>query len=122
MNKTKVDTFILTNQNCFADNDIPMIRECLENAEDSKWQSLSLINLKDPQIALMLSIFGGPIGIDRIYIGDTLLGILKTITCGGLLIWAFFDMFLITEATKDNNKHMLMNILNQLNFRKLQFR
>ena len=94
MDKTKVDTFILTNKNCFADNDIPMIRECLENAEDSKWQSLSLI-------------------IDRIYIGDTLLGILKTITCGGLLIWAFFDMFLITEATKDNNKHMLMNILNQ---------
>lgn len=113
MDKTKVDTFLLTNQDNFADNDIPMIRECLEDAEDSKWQSLSLLNLKDPQIALMLSIFGGPIGIDRIYIGDSFLGILKTITCGGLLIWAFVDMFLIREATQNNNKQMLMNILNQ---------
>ena len=60
----------------------------------------------------MLSIFGGPIGVDRLYIGDYLLGVFKTITCGGLLIWAFVDQFLIRKATKDNNKELLMNLLN----------
>ena len=56
--------------------------------------------------------FGGPIGVDRFYIGDYLLGVFKTITCGGVLIWAFVDQFLIRKATKDNNKEMLMNLLN----------
>jgi len=112
MDKAKVDTFILTNRECFSDDDIPMIRLRMESAEDSKWHSLSTLNLKDPQTALMLSIFGGPIGIDRLYIGDYLLGVFKTITCGGLLVWAFVDQFLIRKATKDNNRDMLMSILN----------
>lgn len=112
MDKTKVDTFILTNRECFSDNDIAMIRQRLESAEDSKWLSLSTLNFKNPQTALMLSIFGGPIGVDRIYIGDYLLGVIKTITCGGLFVWAFVDQFLIRKAAKDNNRDMLMNLLN----------
>ena len=75
-------------------------------------RQFSTLNFKDPQTALMLSIFGGPIGVDRFYIGDYLLGVFKTITCGGVLIWAFVDQFLIRKATKDNNKEMLMSLLN----------
>ena len=55
---------------------------------------------------------GGPIGVDRFYIEDYLLGVFKTITCGGVLIWAFVDQFLIRKATKENNREMLMNLLN----------
>ena len=112
MDKTKVDTFILTNRECFLNDDIPMIRHCMESADDSKWNALSTLSLKDPQTALMLSIFGGPIGVDRFYIGDYLLGVFKTVTCGGILVWAFVDQFLIRKATKENNREMLMDILN----------
>lgn len=112
MDKAKVDIFLLTNRECFSDGDIPMIRHRMESAEDSKWQAISTLNFKDPQTALMLSIFGGPIGVDRFYIGDYLLGVFKTITCGGVLIWAFVDQFLIRKATKDNNREMLMSLLN----------
>lgn len=112
MDKTKVDTFVLTNRECFSDEDIPLIRLRLESADDDQWQTLSTLDFKNPQTALMLSIFGGPIGVDRIYIGDYLLGVIKTITCGGLLVWAFVDQFLIRNATKKNNKDMLMNLLN----------
>lgn len=112
MEKTRIDTFILTNRECFFDEDIPIIRLRLESADDNKWDVLSTLNLKNPQTALMLSIFGGPIGVDRIYIGDYLLGVFKTITCGGILIWAFVDQFLIRKATKENNQKLLMNILN----------
>jgi TM2 domain-containing membrane protein YozV len=83
----------------------------MESADDSKWDALSTLDLKNPQTALMLSIFGGPIGVDRLYIGDYLLGVFKTITCGGLLIWAFVDQFLIRRATKENNRQMFMEIL-----------
>lgn len=112
MDKAKVDLFILTNREYFSDDDIPMIRLRMESADENKWHALSTLNLKAPQTALMLSIFGGPIGVDRFYIGDYLLGVFKTITCGGILVWAFVDQFLIRKATKENNRDMLMNILN----------
>jgi hypothetical protein len=111
MDKIRVNTFLLTNRECFLDEDIPLIRQIMESADDSKWDALSTLDLKNPQTALMLSIFGGPIGVDRLYIGDYLLGVFKTITCGGLLIWAFVDQFLIRRATKENNRQMFMEIL-----------
>lgn len=45
--------------------------------------------------ALLLSIFLGGLGIDRFYLGYTLLGILKLITGGGLGIWWLIDVILI---------------------------
>lgn len=108
MNKDRVNEFRLTNRNCFSDADIPIIIGHLEAIDDSKWPLLSAIKLKDPQIALMLSIFGGPIGFDRFYIGDNVLGVLKTITCGGLLIWAIIDLFLIRNSTQSHNLSILI--------------
>ena len=52
------------------------------------------------------------IGVDRIYIGDYFWGIVKTITCGGLIIWSVIDNFLIMGATKRNNYDTLFTILN----------
>lgn len=111
MDKNRVDTFILSNMECFSSDDLPMIRMRMENADDDKWALLATLNFKSPQTALMLSIFGGPIGVDRLYIGDYLLGVFKTLTCGGLLIWAFVDQFLIRKATRENNLSLLMDAL-----------
>lgn len=113
MDKEKVNTFILSNMECFSPDDIPMIRMRMENAEESKWGLLGTLDFKSPHTALMLSIFGGPIGVDRFYIGDYLLGVFKTITCGGILIWAFIDQFLIRKAARENNMKMLMDALSQ---------
>lgn len=113
MDKSKIDAFILTNMDCFPKEDLPLIRLKLENADNRKWGLLSTINFKNPQTALMLSIFGGPIGIDRLYIGDYFLGVFKTITCGGILIWAFIDQFIIKKATRENNIKLLTDTLNQ---------
>lgn len=59
--------------------------------------------LKDPIVALLLSIFVGNLGIDRIYAGDTALGILKLLTCGGLSIWWLVDIFLIMDTVRQKN-------------------
>jgi TM2 domain-containing membrane protein YozV len=45
--------------------------------------------------ALILSILLGGLGVDRFYLGYTLLGVLKLITGGGLGIWWLIDIILI---------------------------
>jgi TM2 domain-containing membrane protein YozV len=60
---------------------------------------------------LIISIVIGSLGIDRFMIGDTTLGIIKLITCGGLGIWTIVDWFLIMGATKEKNTENLARVL-----------
>lgn len=62
---------------------------------------------KNPTTVLLLSIFIGYLGIDRIYVGDVGLGVLKMLTCGGIGIWWLIALFLITDVTKRKNLEML---------------
>jgi TM2 domain-containing membrane protein YozV len=71
--------------------------------------SMYLAQMKDPTITIILSIFLGGYGIDRIYIGDVGLGIVKLLTCGGIGVWWFVDLFLITDLVKEKNLQFIMN-------------
>ena len=86
----------------------PMVKERHEQLDDPMANML-LAQLKDPTISLVLSILLGAYGIDRIYIGEVGLGILKLLTCGGLGVWWLIDLFLIMERTRENNLNQLMN-------------
>lgn len=69
---------------------------------------------KDPSIALVSSILGGTLGIDRFYIGDVGLGIAKLLTLGGLFIWTLIDLFLIMSATRDKNAALMLQVRNSI--------
>jgi TM2 domain-containing membrane protein YozV len=50
----------------------------------------------------------GVFGIDRIYSGNLLLGILKLVTCGGCGIWAIIDIVLLALGTyKDGSGNLV---------------
>lgn len=102
-NDQKIDMYIVANSKFFDSFQLAQIRERLLKLDDSKWNMIQSIPLKDPQTSLIISIFVGVYGVDRFYIGDTGMGIGKLLTCGGLGIWAVVDWFQIQTVTRKKN-------------------
>ena len=95
--------FLIENQKKFKTMDLMAIKEHLDKMSDKELIMLNSMDFKDPTISLLLSVIVGGFGIDRFYIGDTGLGVLKLLTGGGLGVWWIVDMFVITGKTKTNN-------------------
>ena len=51
--------------------------------------------MKNTMVALILSIFLGYLGVDRMYLGKWGTGILKLLTGGGFVIWYVYDVIMI---------------------------
>lgn len=103
MEASKVDMFIMTNSKFFNGYNLAEIRETLIKADDTKWMNYQIMQFKDPTTSLIISLLAGPLGIDRFYVGDTTLGVVKLITCGGFGIWTIVDWFLIMDLARDKN-------------------
>lgn len=108
MNEKELELWFLNNGKYFKTEHLPMIKKLLEELNDSNKFVAMGMNFKDPMLNFIISIFGGQLGIDRFLIGDTGLGIVKLITCGGCGIWTLIDWFLIMNKTKEKNFEKLV--------------
>ncbi len=82
-------------------------------------------DLKDPTLAIILSIIVGELGVDRFYIGDIGMGVGKllvciivgTISCGTLFwVWWLVDIFLIQGATRKKNAEKILQQLSMASY------
>ena len=98
-----IASFLSDNQNMFNKADLFRIKDELKSMSANQLLVLNDMEFKDPTISLILSVCIGGLGVDRFYIGDTGLGVLKLITGGGLGVWWLVDLFLISGKTRENN-------------------
>ena len=106
MDENTVNMFLMTKGKFFRDYNLLEIQDRLRNFSDSRGV-IHTLQFKDPMLLLIVSILVGHFGIDRFMVGDTGLGLLKLLTCGGLGIWTLVDWFLIMGVTKDKNMDKL---------------
>lgn len=114
MEQIQVSQFIALYGSKFPTYSLPQLSNMLRSM-DYSIASVQMAQMKDPTISLILSILLGGWGIDRFYVGNIMLGVLKLITCGGLGIWTIIDWFLIMGATKDKNLEMMTQLSMQAN-------
>lgn len=112
----RISQFMAQNRKLFNRKDYAKIMDMLESLNERRLGTVLLYaeeDFKNPQMMLAVSIIA-PIltfnilsGIDRLLIEDTGLGILKTLTWGGLWIWTIVDWFTIQKRTRNHNFEVL---------------
>lgn len=111
MDSQKVDLFLLTKQKNFEPEHLTYLRDQLSALTDDQFVALQTVELQDPTLMLVISIFGGSLGIDRFLLGDVALGILKLITGGACGIWTIVDLFFVMGATRRKNFERISQFL-----------
>ena len=103
MEKQQVELYLAANADKFPADQIANIKVALENADESKTAAIQALELKNPTTMLIIAWFLGCYGVDRFMLGDTTMGIIKLLTCGGAYIWWLIDLFKIKEKTYEYN-------------------
>ncbi len=107
MDKEKVNQFLMINGKNFPEESMPLIKKKLEDASDAQFESINMMQWKNPVTALLFAFFLGNLGADRFYLGDTGLGVAKLLTCGCVGIWSIIDLFTVSKRTKKYNFNKL---------------
>ena len=64
--------------------------------------------MKSKLTIILMFFFLGSLGIQRFYLGNTLIGVIQLLTFGGLLIWVIPDLIsLIIGSLKDSEGNEL---------------
>ncbi len=106
--KEAINSFLISKSEYFKKEDLETIRQGLNKLSVEQIMSLSSISLINPNLMrltpLLFFVFGAiGMGIDRIFLGQIVRGLLKIFTVGGFFIWFIVDCFTITSRTKDYN-------------------
>lgn len=97
-------------RNCLAKKQ-QLFGKKMATIDDSRYATITSIEMKDPTTMLLISIFLGELGVDRFMLGNTGMGILKLLTVGLCGVLWLIDVIQITGKKKEYNYNALMQIL-----------
>lgn len=101
-----VNAFMLTKGDWFDPTKADAVRSQLMSATETKFQVAAAADYRDPEMMLIWALAG----IDRFFLDDTLMGVLKVVTGGGLGIWWIIDLFSIKKRTYEYNFNLLTSL------------
>lgn len=116
ISQAQIDMFLATHGKKFATFQLMQIKDELPKLTEEQYRMLLAADFKDPMMMLIISLVVGVLGIDRFMLGDTALGVIKLLSCGGLYVWMIIDWFLIQDRTKEYNYNLLLNIINGVQY------
>ena len=90
-----INSYLKLHEDHFLRNDMDALQERLMSCSDSKWDSVRLLNLKEPLSILLVSLCAGIWGIDRFILGKKGTGILKLFVCQLGIIAGVVSFFLL---------------------------
>ncbi len=112
MDINKVDSYIIANAKNFPSDKIPIIRDKLLAADDSRFVVIASVEIRSCATMFLISLFLGGFGVDRFMLGKIGSGIAKLLlgwlTLG---IWYLIDLFTIMNQTKKHNYEQLSLVL-----------
>jgi len=109
VNSDLVQQYIMANAKFFPEDSVNELRSRLSNLSQNQFNAIQGLQLKDPTILLVLSLFFGTYGVDRFLLKETRLGVVKLLTCGGCGIWTIIDWFLIMNKTREFNQKLVLD-------------
>lgn len=105
--------FWLSNKDKLPENKLEELSYRISKLDSNEKKMLLSVEMKNPMTVFIISLFVGYLGIDRMYMGQVGLGILKLILnlmlIGGL--WSFIDLFLVYSKTKELNYENLNKMI-----------
>ena len=111
VNPDFVQQYIMANAKFFPEDSINELKARLSKLSQNQFNAIQGIQLKDPMIMLLLSLFLGSWGIDRFLLKEIGLGIIKLLTAGGCGIWTIVDWFLVMNRTREFNYKLVFDSL-----------
>lgn len=111
--KQFTETYLMANAKYFPADKIGLVRDKLLHMPEDRQATIQALELKNPITTLLLSLFCGGLAIDRFYLGDVGLGILKIITEFLLIgfFWTLADVYFCYKKTKEVNFRRLMLLI-----------
>lgn len=102
-NNTAKQVFLLSKADIFPSSKFPLIKSAVDKMDEDKLLMVQSASYKSPFIVFIFAFLLGGIGLDRFFLGQIGLGILKIITLQGLFIWGIVDWFTAFSRAKEYN-------------------
>lgn len=111
-----VKQWLEKNKNKFFEQDVIYLEEKLNQMAQENFLKFKKIKFKSPKKVLLISIFLGPLAVDRFMLGEVWKGILKLgMNAGGVGILLILDMFSAKKRTKNKNFSLARKFLTKNN-------